>query len=140
MTGREGMIRHHAARLVALAVILVLYGLARLPELSGAERGRLAGRFGFVRRALPELPGDLSRTIRPVHPSLKKIEAWISSVGAAVAELLPAAQKRFDRWRHEQSGRPVGRPQARFVAHRIRRPFAANSAADARIQLSAIRC
>ena len=85
MTAGEGVFRRHAARLVALAIILGLYGLARQPELSGTEQARLAGRFRFVRHALPELSGDLSRTVRPVHPSLKKIESWISSVGAAVA-------------------------------------------------------
>ena len=85
MTTPERLSRRHAARLVALAIILILYALARQPELSGTEQARLAGRFQFVRQALPELPGDLSRTVRPVHPSLKTIESWISSVGAAVA-------------------------------------------------------
>ncbi len=85
MTADERVFRHHAARLVALAIIAGLYAMARQPELAGSEQARLAGRFGFVRQALPQLPGDLSRTIRPVHPSLKKIESWISTVGAAVA-------------------------------------------------------
>jgi enediyne biosynthesis protein E4 len=85
MTAGEFVFRRHAARLVALAIILGLYGLARQPELSGTEQARLAGRFRFVRQALPDLSGDLSRTVRPVHPSLKKIESWISTVGAAVA-------------------------------------------------------
>lgn len=85
MTVGEGTFRRHAPRIVALAVILGLYGLARQPDLTGSERSRLAGRFGFVRHALPEPPGDLSRTVRPVHPSLKTIESWISAVGAAVA-------------------------------------------------------
>ncbi|WP_165252201.1 CRTAC1 family protein [Paludisphaera soli] len=85
MTRLVRILRRHAARLTALAIILALYGLSLRPELSGAERARLAGRFHFVRRELPEPPGDLSRTVRPVHPSLKRIESWISSVGAAVA-------------------------------------------------------
>ncbi len=85
MSAGEDVFRHHAGRLVALAIIAGLYGLSRQPELSGSEQARLAARFGFVRHALPELPGDLSRTIRPVHPSLKTIESWISTVGAAVA-------------------------------------------------------
>ena len=45
MTTGEGVFRRHAARLVALAIILGLYGLARQPELSGTEQARLAGRF-----------------------------------------------------------------------------------------------
>jgi hypothetical protein len=79
------ILRRHAARLTALAIILSLYCLARQPELSGTEQARLAGRFRFVRQQLPVLPGDMSRTVRPVHPSLKRIESWISSVGGAVA-------------------------------------------------------
>ena len=85
MTVPERLIRRHAARLVALAIIVALYGLSRAARLSGTEQARLAGRFHFARHPLPELAGDLSRTVRPVHPSLKRIESWISSVGAAVA-------------------------------------------------------
>ncbi|WP_165224018.1 CRTAC1 family protein [Aquisphaera insulae] len=85
MTTLGSILRGHAARLTALAIILPLYGLARQPESSGTELSRLAGRFRFVRRPLPEPPGDLSRIVRPVHPSLKRIESWISSVGASVA-------------------------------------------------------
>jgi hypothetical protein len=70
---------------MALAILLALYCLSLQPRLSGTEQARLAGRFHFVRQPLPDPPGDLSRTVRPVHPSLKAIEAWISSVGAAVA-------------------------------------------------------
>src|SRR5437763_451557 len=85
MTRLGRILRRHSARLAALAIILALYCLARQPELSGTEQARLAGRFRFVRHQLPVLPGDSSRTVRPVHPSLKRIESWISSVGAAVA-------------------------------------------------------
>jgi hypothetical protein len=77
--------RRHAARLTALAIVAALYGLARGPELSGVERARMSGRFHFAHHRLPELEGDASRIVRPVHPSLKRIESWISAVGAAVA-------------------------------------------------------
>jgi hypothetical protein len=68
----------------ALAVVAGLYGAARLPTLAGGERAELAARFRFTSALLPELPGA-TRTVRPVHPSLRGIDAWISSVGAAVA-------------------------------------------------------
>ena len=72
-------------RLVALAIIVAFYAMARLPDLSGTERAELAGRFRFARQTLPELSGDSLAPLRPVHPSLERIAAWISSVGAAVA-------------------------------------------------------
>jgi hypothetical protein len=78
-------IRRQAVRLAAIGIVLTLYGLARLPEPGEAERAELADRFAFARSALPALPGNTFRSVRPVHPSLKRIAAWISTVGAAVA-------------------------------------------------------
>ena len=83
-----GSIRRHARRLVAGVVIAGLYLLARLPQLSPAERATLASRFHFTRLPLPELPPSPDhplRSVRAVHPSLQRISGWISSVGAAVA-------------------------------------------------------
>ena len=106
MTALPGMIRRQGVRLVALAVILVLYGLAQLPEATENERAALATRFAFVRSMLPEVTGPPLRTVRSVHPSLKYISAWISSVGAAVG-----AQR--SRWR-----RVAQRRLLRRSAHR----------------------
>jgi hypothetical protein len=78
-------LRPHARRVAALAVVAGLYGAARLPTLADRERAELAGRFRFTSSLLPELPGGGARTVRPVHPSLRGIDAWISSVGAGVA-------------------------------------------------------
>jgi hypothetical protein len=87
-----GFWRRHAARLAAVALILVLYGFARLPTLGPGERAALAARFAFERTALPRLPATLAlpgypagRSFRPVNPSIATIQAWISSVGAGVA-------------------------------------------------------
>jgi len=84
--------RRHAARLAAVALILVLYGFARLPTLGPDERTALAARFAFERMGLPRLPATLAlpgypagRSVRPVNPSIASIQAWISSVGAGVA-------------------------------------------------------
>jgi enediyne biosynthesis protein E4 len=80
--------RTWGTRLVALALILVCYGFARQPSASESERRELAGRFAFARAALPEIPegrGPERRTVRPVHPSLRHIAAWISAVGAGVS-------------------------------------------------------
>jgi len=78
-------LRPHVPRLAALWIIVALYTMARLPDLSYADRAELAGPFKFARQTLPELSGGSSRTLRPVHPSLERISGWISSVGAAVA-------------------------------------------------------
>src|SRR6266404_6301000 len=82
-------LRRYAARFVALALVSITYGLAHQTVLSTAERTVLAARFHFSRQPLPELspewPGHASQQIRSVHPSLRNIAAWISSVGAAAA-------------------------------------------------------
>jgi hypothetical protein len=77
--------RRQSARVVALVVIGILYALARVPSVAEAERARLADRFRFERQGLLELPGAAARTVRQVHPALRHISAWISSVGAGVA-------------------------------------------------------
>lgn len=80
-----GWVRRHARRIMAVLIVASLYGAARLPSLDAGERARMAGSFRFTAHPLPELPGGEPRGVRPVHPSLRHIEAWISSVGAAVA-------------------------------------------------------
>jgi hypothetical protein len=79
------LVRGQAVRLLAVAMVLVLYGFTRIPSLPGEERQALASRFAFERLSLPAPPGDLRRTVRPVHPDMKRISGWISSVGAGVA-------------------------------------------------------
>lgn len=83
--GRPGFLRRHSVRFVALALILVLYGFARLPTLPDGERRQLAARFAFERLPLAAAEGDLTRRVRAVHPDFEHISAWISSVGAGVA-------------------------------------------------------
>lgn len=81
----ERQFHRHARRLLAVALLGALYLLARLPDISNTERTRLAGRFRFERSVLPVVPGPEVRSVRPVHQSLRHIQSWISSVGAAVA-------------------------------------------------------
>jgi hypothetical protein len=78
-------LRSQASRLIAIALILALYGLTRLPELSTAERKELAGQIHFKKLPLPEIAGPEARLFRPVNPGLEHITGWISSVGAAVS-------------------------------------------------------
>jgi hypothetical protein len=82
---QPGFLRRNAPRLIAALLIAALYGFARLPTLPEAERQALASRFAFTRLSLPAPSGDVSRSVRDVHPDYKDIESWISSVGAGVA-------------------------------------------------------
>jgi hypothetical protein len=86
----SSFLRRQLARVVALALVGIAYGLARQPVLSNAERGGLAAHFHFSRpQPLPELPpewpGHAPQQIRKVNPSLARIAGWVSSVGAAAA-------------------------------------------------------
>ena len=77
--------RRNAAKLTALILVFVVYGFARIPEPSKSELAKLAQDFHFSAAPLPMLSGETQKTIRDVNPSLRRVDAWISSVGAAVA-------------------------------------------------------
>jgi enediyne biosynthesis protein E4 len=77
--------RKYAARLLALALISGAYYLARVSDISLAERAQLSQNFHFQRLPLAELGGQKQTAVRQVNPSLQRISAWVSSVGAAVA-------------------------------------------------------
>jgi enediyne biosynthesis protein E4 len=77
--------RRQAAKLTAILLVLGVYGLARVPEASKSELAKLAEGFSFRAAPLPSMSGETQRTIRDVNPSLRRVAAWISSVGAAVA-------------------------------------------------------
>lgn len=79
------LLKGQLVRFLALALILALYGFTRQPRLDDSERRDLASRFAFAKLEIPAPPGDLSRTVRPVHPTMERISGWISSVGAGVA-------------------------------------------------------
>jgi len=75
----------NATRLFALLAIFGLYSLAQLPETDVFERKRLAEKFSFTQHGLADLDNFPMRRIRDVNPSLERISAWISSVGAGIA-------------------------------------------------------
>src|SRR6185503_7495729 len=77
--------RRQAAKLAAILLVLAVYGFARIPEASRSELVKLAEGFHFSAAPLPTLSGETQKTIREVNPSLRRVAAWISSVGAAVA-------------------------------------------------------
>ena len=78
-------LRRNIPRIVAAVLVVFLFFQARVPRIAAGERMQLASRFHFTRYTLPASGDVNARTVRPVHPSLKRISAWISSVGAAIA-------------------------------------------------------
>ena len=76
--------RRLVPKIVALLLVVVFLGAARLPRLSDQERRALASQFVFERMPLGPQP-EQARSIRSVHPALRRIAAWISSVGSSVA-------------------------------------------------------
>jgi hypothetical protein len=85
MTIKDGALRRQAAKLTAILLVLGVYAFARVPEPSRSELAKLAEGFRFHAAPLPTLSGETPKTIRDVNPSLRRVAAWISSVGAAVA-------------------------------------------------------
>jgi len=79
------VLRRRAAAIAALVLVLTIYAFARLPVPAPSVRAALASRFRFTRLAMPDIPGTQFKYVRQVHPSLRRISAWISSVGAGVA-------------------------------------------------------
>src|SRR5688572_10516205 len=70
--------------LAAIILVAVCYPFARVPVLTPAESAALAARFSFTKFPLPELPYHPPyKYVRNVHPSLERISAWVSSLGAA---------------------------------------------------------
>src|SRR5688572_11460540 len=77
-------IRRYAATIVALVLVAVLYVLAKPTSPPETEVAKLASRFQFKKLPMPEIPGAPQKKVRDVHPSLQRISAWISTLGAAV--------------------------------------------------------
>jgi enediyne biosynthesis protein E4 len=78
--------QHRARTLTALLLVVGLFLALRWSlNVSQKEVRAAATRFAFSRSTLPELPGPPLRTQRLVHPSLKRVSAFVSTVGAAVA-------------------------------------------------------
>jgi enediyne biosynthesis protein E4 len=76
--------KRHLSSLAAITLVAICYPLAKLPALSSREMETLAARFSFRRVPLPEVPDHPPyKFVRQVHPSLQRISAWVSSMGAA---------------------------------------------------------
>ena len=79
-------LRLFAAPLAAIVAVSVSYSMARYPCLSSGDCMKLAVNFKFDRLPLAEVPNHPPyKYVRQVQPSLSRISAWISSLGASVA-------------------------------------------------------
>jgi hypothetical protein len=78
--------RHNARTFAALLLVIGLFLALRVSlNVRQKEVKTAATRFGFSRSTLPQLSGPPVRDQRLVHPSLERVSAFVSTVGAAVA-------------------------------------------------------
>jgi hypothetical protein len=76
----------YAAPAAAIAILVPCYLMARFPCISAGDCMKLAANFKFDKLPLAEVPNHPPyKYVRAVHPSLQRISAWISSLGASVA-------------------------------------------------------
>ena len=80
-----GWLRRQLPAAVALALVLSVFLVARLPTASGTELAGMASRFAFTPMSIALPGGFAQQAIRRVNQDYKHIDAWISSVGAGVA-------------------------------------------------------
>ncbi|MGM1064317.1 CRTAC1 family protein [Saccharothrix sp. Mg75] len=85
MTSTARWLRRQLPGVMALVLVAATFSVARLPEVSAHERQELASRFGFAPETIALPGGYTQRSVRPVNQRYAHIDAWISSVGSAVA-------------------------------------------------------
>jgi enediyne biosynthesis protein E4 len=85
MTAVLGMLRRQLTGVIALVVVVGFFFAVTLPQSSADTRGEMASRYAFAGHSLALPASDKQQSIRQVNQAYKHIDAWISSVGAAVA-------------------------------------------------------
>jgi enediyne biosynthesis protein E4 len=85
MTAIRGLLRRQLTGVIALVVIVGFYFAVTLPQSSAEEKNDLASDFAFTGHSLALPTSDKQQSIRQVNQAYKHIDAWMSSVGAAVA-------------------------------------------------------
>lgn len=76
--------KKYASCFAALVLVAICYPFARPTRISDSETAALAARFRFQKVALTEPTNHPPfKEARAVHPSLARISAWVSSLGAA---------------------------------------------------------
>ncbi|WP_326821784.1 CRTAC1 family protein [Streptosporangium sp. NBC_01756] len=85
MNAALGMLRRQLTGVIALVVVIGFFFAVTLPESSAEDRNHLASRYAFAGQSVALPVSDKQQTIRKVNQAYKHFDAWISSVGAAVA-------------------------------------------------------
>lgn len=86
MNRPPGSVRRRATLLVSVAIVVGLYVMTRERALSRAESDAVVGNFRFGRTPLPEVAGHPPyKYVRKVHPSVARIRAYVSTLGASLA-------------------------------------------------------
>jgi enediyne biosynthesis protein E4 len=70
----------------AIALIVVLFFIARTPGASAGSASQIASKYKFTEMPIAMPPGyHPTQTVRKVNPAYQHIRSWISSVGAGIA-------------------------------------------------------
>ncbi|WP_182904363.1 CRTAC1 family protein [Microbispora sp. H13382] len=85
MTATLGWLRRQTAGIVALVLIATAFLIARLPSYSAAQTAETASKYSFTPLSIALPSGYDQQSIRKVNKDYTHIDAWISSVGAAIA-------------------------------------------------------
>ena len=85
MTRVLGMLRRQLTGVIALVVVVGFYFAVTLPQSSADVRNEMASRYAFAEHSVALPASDKQQAIRQVNKAYKHIDAWMSSVGAAVA-------------------------------------------------------
>src|SRR5436305_793107 len=79
-------IRRRASLLVSAAIVIGLYVMTRERALTKTESAEVVNNFRFSRTPLPEVADHPPyKYVRKVHPSVRHIRAYVSTLGASVA-------------------------------------------------------
>jgi enediyne biosynthesis protein E4 len=80
-----GWLRRQLPGIVALALVASVFLVARPPTSSAADTAALAHQYAFSPMSVSLPGGYTQQTVRKVNKDYEHIDAWISSVGAAIA-------------------------------------------------------
>jgi hypothetical protein len=81
-----GLLKRQAKRLTAIAILttaVLAFHLANVPAV--ADFSQVQFPYAFSRHTLPEVAGPERRSFRTMHPDLRTIAAFMSTLGAGVA-------------------------------------------------------